>query len=55
VFTDCNHARLIDERTVSAEAVVVLPLAPHLTAIARFFAFAAEPQLPLFVAVGVRR
>lgn len=52
VFPDHNHARLIDERTVPTEAVVVLPLAPHLDALAHFFAFPSEPQLPLFTAMG---
>jgi len=55
VFPDHNHARLIDVRIVPAEAVLVLPLAPHLHALAQFFAFPAPPQMPLFPAVGVRR
>jgi hypothetical protein len=54
-FPDHDHARLIDDRTIPAEALLVLPLAPHLQALSHFFAFPAEPQLPLFPAMGVRR
>ena len=56
VFPDCGHARLIDKRTISTEGLLVLPLAPHLQALAQSFAFPAEPQQrPLFPAVGVRQ
>lgn len=53
-FPDHDHARLIDERTVPTEALIVMPLMPHLRVLAHCFAFPAEPQLPLFPAVGVR-
>ena len=53
-FPDHNHARLIDERTAPTEASIVMPLTPHLKTLAQFFAFPAEPQLPLFPAVGIR-
>lgn len=55
VFPDCEHARLVDDRTVAAEPLLVLPLAPHLQALAHEFALPAEPQLPLFPALGLRR
>lgn len=54
-FPDHDHARLIDDRSISTEALLVLPLAPHLQAIAEDFALPPEPQLPLFPAVGLRR
>lgn len=55
VFSDHDHARLVDDRTIPTEALVVLPLAPHLDVLAKSFTFAIEPQLPLFAAVGGRR
>ena len=56
VFPDCAHARLIDERTVSTEGLLVLPLAPHLQALANSFTFPVEPpQRQLFPAVGIRQ
>lgn len=54
-FPDCDHARLIDSRSVGGEALLLLPLAPHLQAIAEDFALPPEAQLPLFPAVGLRR
>jgi hypothetical protein len=54
-FPDRDHARLIEDRSVGAEAMLLLPLAPHLNAIAQDFALPPEPQLPLFPAVGLRR
>lgn len=55
VFDDRDHARLVDEHLVSSEALIVLPLAPHLRAIAEAFAFSAEPQLQLFPVSRVRK
>lgn len=54
-FPDREHARLVDERFVAPEGLLMLPLAPHLEALAHDFAFPADPQLPLFSAVGLRR
>jgi len=54
-FPDCDHARLIEDRSVAAGALLLLPLAPHLHAIAKDFALPPDPQLPLFPAVGLRR
>jgi hypothetical protein len=54
-FPDREHARLVDERFVAPEAALLLPLAPHLEALAHDFAFPADQQLPLFAAVGLRR
>jgi hypothetical protein len=48
VFTDHNHAQLVDERTVPTGALLVLPLAPHLEVLAHFFALPVESQLLLF-------
>lgn len=55
IFPDRDHARLADDRPISAECFIMLPLAPHLQAIAHDFALPREPQLPLFSAVGLRR
>lgn len=54
IFYDRGAARLVDERPVVSEALVVLPLAPHLRAIAQAFEFPAEPQLQLFPVSGMR-
>jgi hypothetical protein len=54
-FPDRDHARLLDDRWVQAEAMLILPLTPHLQAIAQGFPLPPEPQLPLFPAVGLRR
>jgi len=54
-FPNCDHARLIESRSVGGEALLLLPLAPHLQAIAEDFALPPEPQLPLFPAVGLRQ
>ena len=54
-FPDRDHARLVVDRSVPAEALLLLPLAPHLEAIAHDFALPSEPQLPLFPAIGLRR
>jgi hypothetical protein len=40
---------------VPVEAILMLPLAPHLQVIAHDFALPRELQLPLFSAVGLRR
>lgn len=55
VFPDRDHARLLDDLSVSAEALLILPLAPHLEVIAQDFGLPHELQLPLFSAVGLRR
>jgi hypothetical protein len=54
-FPDREHARLIEDRSITAEALLLLPLAPHLHAIAEDFALPSEPQLPLFPAMGLQR
>jgi MerR HTH family regulatory protein len=54
-FPDCDHARLIESRSIGSEALLLLPLAPHLQAIAEDFTLPSEPQLPLFPVVGLRR
>ena len=54
-FPDCEHARLLDDRSILPDAILTLPLAPHLEALAHDFAFPAPQQLPLFAAVGLRR
>lgn len=54
-FPDRDHARLIEDRTIATESLLVLPLAPHLRAIAEDFALPPEPQLSLFSAVRLRR
>ena len=55
VFTNRHQARLIDEGEVGTEALLVLPLEPHLQAIAVGFAFPPQAQFPLFRAVELRR
>ncbi len=55
MFSDRDHARLLDDRSVLGETLLMLPLRPHLQAIAQDFALPPEPQLPLFPAVGLRR
>ncbi len=54
-FPDRDHARLIEDRSIPTDALLLLPLAPHLHVIAEDFALPPEPQLPLFPAVGLRR
>lgn len=54
-FPDCEHAYLIDDQRACTEALLTLPLAPHLSAIAHDFAFPPKPQLPLFPAMELRR
>ncbi|TGR83016.1 MerR family transcriptional regulator [Mesorhizobium sp. M2D.F.Ca.ET.223.01.1.1] len=54
-FSDCGHAVVTASPPVDGNTVVVVPLAPHLQAIAQDFALPPEPQLPLFPAVGLRR
>lgn len=54
-FPSRDHARLIDDRSVAADALLMLPLAPHLRTIAEDFALPPESQLPLFAAVGLVR
>lgn len=54
-FPDHDHARLIEDRSIATEALLLLPLTPHLQIIAEDFALPPEPQLPLFPAVGLRR
>ena len=55
VFSDRHHASLIDDRNFEGEALLVLPLEPHLQAIADDFAFPPNAQFPLFRAVELRR
>jgi hypothetical protein len=54
-FPDRDHAQLIEDRSVAAKALLLLPLAPHLLAISEDFALPPEPQLPLFPVIGLRR
>lgn len=54
-FPDHDHARLIEDRSIATEALLLLPLTPHLQVIAEDFALPPEPQLALFPAVGLRR
>jgi hypothetical protein len=53
-FTDNGHARLIEERVTTIEAVLVLPLAAHLQILAQASAFQSAQQLPLFSTVRQR-
>lgn len=55
VFTDRHHASLSEDRDFADEALLVLPLEPHLQAIADDFAFPPQAQFPLFRAVELRR
>jgi MerR-like DNA binding protein len=55
VFTDRHHASLSEGRDFADEAFLVLPLEPHLQAIADDFAFPPQAQFPLFRAVELRR
>lgn len=55
VFTDRHHAYLNDERDFPEGALLVLPLEPHLQAIAEDFSFPPQAQFPLFPAVALRR
>jgi hypothetical protein len=55
VFNDRHHASLSDDRDFAYEALLVLPLEPHLQAIADDFAFPLHAQFPLFPAVELRR
>lgn len=54
-FPDRERAFLLDEPVMGARALVALPLAPHLSAIAGGFSLPPARQLPLFPAVGLRR
>jgi hypothetical protein len=54
-FPDKEQALLLDSRPVTAEALLMLPLAPHLQVIARDFALPPDSQLPLFPALELRR
>ena len=54
-FPDRDHAALIDEKSWSGEATILVPLAPHLKVIAEDFALPPEPQLHLFPALGLRQ
>ena len=54
-FSDHNHALLTASPSADGDAVLTVPLAPHLQAIAQDFALPPEPQLSLFPAVGLRR
>ena len=54
-FSDRDHARLIDDRSVLSDALLMLPLAPHLEVIAQAFTLPPEPQLQLFPAVRLRQ
>lgn len=54
-FSDHNHALLTASPSADGDAVLTVPLAPHLLAIAQDFALPPEPQLSLFPVVGLRR
>ena len=54
-FYDRDHAALTALPAADGEAVLTMPLAPHLQAIAQDFSLPAEPQLPLLVAIGLPR
>lgn len=53
-FTDRQHASLVDGQDFPDGAWLVLPLEPHLQAIADDFSFPPQAQFPLFRAVEVR-
>ena len=55
VFTNRHQVRLSDDRELVTEALLVLPLEPHLQSIADGFAFPPQAQFPLFRAVELRR
>jgi hypothetical protein len=55
VFTDRHHAYLSDERDFPEGALLVLPLEPHLQAIAEDFSFPPQAQFPLFRAMELGR
>ena len=52
-FPDREHAWLLEDLSIASEALLLLPLAPHLHVIAEDFALPPEPQLPLFPAMGL--
>jgi MerR HTH family regulatory protein len=52
-FPDREHAHLIDDRSFLTDALILLPLAPHLQEIAVDFALPPQSQLPLFPAIGL--
>lgn len=54
-FPDHEHALLTSSPSVESDAVLTVPLAPHLQAIATDFALPPEPQLSLFHAIGLRQ
>ena len=55
MFPDRERAVLRDKPVAGEEALVALPLAPHLCAIAGGFALPPARQLPLFPAVALRQ
>jgi len=54
-FSDRDHAILTTSPSIDEGSLLILPLAPHLQAIAQDFALPPESQLPLFPAVGLRQ
>ena len=54
VFTDRRHAHLTDGRNIPEGALLLLPLEPHLQAIADGFALPSQAQFPLFRAMELR-
>jgi hypothetical protein len=54
VFPDCHHAQLETDLALHEGALLVLPLEPHLQAIAGDFSFPVQGQLPLLQSVGRR-
>lgn len=55
VFSDRHRAELVTDPSLHEGALLVLPLEPHLQAIASDFSFPAQGQLPLLQAVEHRR
>lgn len=54
-FPDRDNALITPTPSGENNGVLVLPLGPHLRAIAQDFALPPDPQLPLFPAVSLRR
>lgn len=54
-FSSCHRALLTASPSVDGEAILTIPLAPHLQAIAQEFSLPSEPQLPLFPVVGLKQ
>jgi DNA-binding transcriptional MerR regulator len=54
-FLDSKNAMLVEGRMPPHDAMLVVQLHPHLTALSEEFALKPEPQRTLFKALGVRR